>query len=81
MHQFFVHGQKIGALTIDNAANASTLKTLNIDGPSKLTITTALDFAGGAVGSVTTGTVDASESTGGVRVEFGAENNTFIGGS
>ena len=75
-------GQKIGTLTIDNVSNASTLETLNISGDSKLTITSALDFAGTAVGAVTTGTVDASASSGGVLVTFGAsENNTFIGGS
>ena len=76
-------GQTIGTLTVDDAATASTLKKVTLAGDSKLTITSALDFAGTAVGSVVTGTIDLSESTGGSAITVGAdaENIAFTGGS
>ena len=76
-------GQTIGTLTVDDAATASTLTKVTLAGESKLTITNALDFAGTAVGSVVTGTIDLSESTGGSALTVGAdaENIAFTGGS
>ncbi len=76
-------GQTIGTLTVDDAATASTLTKVTLAGESKLTITNALDFAGTAVGSVVTGTIDLSASTGGSALTVGAdaENIAFTGGS
>ena len=76
-------GQTIGTLTVDDATTASTLTKVTLAGESKLTITNALDFAGTAVGSVVTGTIDLSESTGGSALTVGAdaENIAFTGGS
>ena len=76
-------GQTIGTLTVDDVASASTLTKVTLTGSSKLTITSALDFAGTAVGSVVTGTIDLSESTGGSAITVGAdaENIAFTGGS
>ena len=76
-------GQTIGTLTVDDAATASTLAKVTLAGGSKLTITTALDFAGTAVGSVVTGTIDLSESTGGSAITVGTddENIAYTGGS
>ena len=67
---------------LDASGGNGTLTSLTLTGDQKLTVTTAIDFAGAAVGAVITGTIDASASTGGSS--FAAttdENVSFIGGS
>ena len=46
----------------------STLTEFHVSGAKKLTVTTAIDFAGTASGALTTGTISAAESTGGVAL-------------
>ena len=60
----------------------STLTEFHVSGAKKLTVTTAIDFAGTASGALTTGTISAAESTGGVALAATAgENVVFVGGS
>ena len=64
------------------SGGASTLTEFHVSGDSKLTVTTAIDFAGAAVGALTTGTISAANSTGGVALAATTgENVTFVGGS
>ena len=59
----------------EGGVNASTMRTLNIEGDAGFRVNTALDFFG------TSGTVDASKATGAINLAFGAEDITVTGGS
>ena len=67
---------------LDASGGNSTLTEFHISGDHKLTVTTAIDFAGTASGALTTGTISAANSTGGVALAATAgENVTFVGGT
>jgi hypothetical protein len=64
------------------ALTASGMTNLNITGDQKLTITGGVDFKDNASGTATDGTIDASGTTAGVDLTFGAaDNNAVTGGT